>query len=91
MIPEIGQTFTVTYDPRIIRKTYTGTGKRKQDMWFIEWQTFEGATYRLIDRQVIDNDTDREFKLLNLTTGFMTEVEAKWFGSDTGRKINLVN
>lgn len=91
MIPKIGQTFRVTYDPRILRKTHTGTGRAKQAIWYIQWQTFEGATYRLIDRNVIDNDTDREFKLLNLTTGFMTEVEAKWFGGDTGRKIILVD
>ena len=91
LVPQINQTFTATHSPILKRKSHSGlTGMAKKDMWYLEWETFQPRTYKLISQQVIDNDTDREFTLLR-DDGIVTEVEANWFNTElTGRKINLV-
>lgn len=90
MIPQIGQKFTATCSPILKRKSHSGTGKAKNDIWYLEWETFQPISYTMISHQVIDNDTDREFTLLR-DDGVVTEVERNWFNTQlTGRKINLV-
>lgn len=47
------------------------------------------VSYKLVLIQIIDNDTDREFKLLR-EDGAITEVEYNWFDFElTGRKITI--